>query len=82
MTKEEVAKRPEFQRLKLTAAAFSSSMRLITRGYGVDLGIIDPKRTCEVLMAHVADELSRREVLAKLNQSERLAIGVALRKTK
>ena len=83
MTPEAVAKRPEFQQLRRTAEAFSASLRLITRAYAVDLNIIDPRVTCNVLTEHVSDEIQRRAVLAKLNSQERIAVGILnLRKLK
>ena len=75
MTRDEVSRRPEFQRLHSAAESFSSALRLVTRVYGVDLNIIDPRTTASVVAEHALDEINKREALAKLSRQERQALG-------
>lgn len=83
MTLAEASKRQEFQKLRQTAMAFSSALRLVTRAYGVELNLIDPKITAEVVIQHAVDEVNKRAVLARLSSADRVAIGVLnLRKLK
>lgn len=77
MTKAEVAKRPEFQRLQQVSAECASLFALVFKAYEIDLsGYTTPDTLYAFTLEHATDVTNRRAALAKLTKEDQEALGL------